>query len=79
MAMMITAINDVAVCNTLLLTNNILPHKTHLKLKGMILNKGAKNVYFASTHVAPTLVNFYTYVELNKDTVVGCPCGKDDV
>jgi hypothetical protein len=29
--------------------------------------------------VAPTLVNFYTYVELNKDTVVGCPCGKDDV
>ncbi len=79
MVMMIMAINDVTMCNTLLLTNNILPHKTRLKLKGMILKKGAKNVFFASTHGAPTLVNFYADVELNKDIIVGCPHGKDDV
>ncbi len=35
----------------------------------MIINKGAKNIFFASTHDAPTLVDFYIYVELNKNTM----------
>jgi hypothetical protein len=51
-----------------LLTNNILSHKTCLKPKGGILDKGAK------THGSPTLVDFHTYVELNKDTIVESPC-----
>jgi hypothetical protein len=46
------------------------------KTKGKILNKGAKKHFFASTHGAPTLVDFYIYVELNKDTIVECPFGK---
>jgi hypothetical protein len=57
----------------LLLTNNILPHKTCLKLGSKILNKGAK-MFFASTHGAPTLVDFFIYLELNKDIIVKCPC-----
>jgi hypothetical protein len=28
---------------------------------------------FTSTHGARTLVDLYTYVELNKDTIVECP------
>jgi len=39
---MTTTTNDMAVQNMLLLTNNILPHKTSLKSGGMILNKVAK-------------------------------------
>jgi len=35
----------------------------------MIINKGVKNIFFASTHGAPTLIHFYTYVELNKDNM----------
>jgi hypothetical protein len=27
----------------------------------------------ASTHDAPTLVEFYTYVELSKNTIIECP------
>jgi hypothetical protein len=37
--------------------------------RGKILNKGAK-FFFASTHGTKTLVDFYTYVELNKDIIV---------
>jgi len=55
------AMNDMAMQNMLLLIDNILPHKTCLKPRGRILNKGAKK-QFASTHGAPTLVDFYTYV-----------------
>jgi len=40
-----TTMNDVAMQNMLLLTNNILPHKTCLKLRGRILNKGAKRIF----------------------------------
>jgi hypothetical protein len=43
--------------------------------RGRILNESA-NFFVASTHIAPTLVDFYTYFELNKDTIVECPCGK---
>ncbi len=67
------ATNDVAVQNMFLLTNNILPHKTCLKLGSKILDKSAK-LFFASTHGAPTLVDFFTYLELNKDIIVECPC-----
>jgi hypothetical protein len=56
-----------------LLTNNILPYKTCLRPRGRILYKGAKNILFTSTHGTPTLVDFYTYVELNKDTIIECP------
>jgi hypothetical protein len=76
MAKMTMAMNDVAVQNMFMLTNNILPHRTCLKPRGKILNKGAKNFFFASTHGAPTLVDFCTYVELNKDIIAKCPCGK---
>jgi len=69
--------NDMAVQNMIMLTNNILPHKTCLKSRGMILNKGAKKI--SSTHGALTLVDFYTYVELNKNIIVECPCGNDDM
>jgi hypothetical protein len=41
----------------------------------MIFNKTI-NYFFASTHGTPTLVDFYTYVELNKDTIIKCPFGK---
>jgi hypothetical protein len=56
----------------LLLTDNILPHKTCLKLRGKSFSKGA-NFFFASTHGAPTLVVFYIYVQLNKNTIIECP------
>jgi hypothetical protein len=36
------AMNDVAVQNMLILIANILPHKTCLKPRGKIVNKGAK-------------------------------------
>ncbi len=58
----------------LLLTNMIMPHKTCLKLRGRILYKGVKNIFFVSTNSTPTLVDFYTYFELNKNTIVECPC-----
>ncbi len=45
------------------------------EIRGMIFNKGAK-FFLASTHDAPMLVEIYTYVELNKDIIVKCPCGK---
>ncbi len=70
---MTTTTNDVAVQNMLLLTDNILPHKTCLKLGGMILNKGANFYFFASTHGTPTLVDLYIYVELDKNTIIVCP------
>jgi hypothetical protein len=57
----------------LLLTNNILPHKICLKPRGRILYKGVKDFFFASTHGTPSLVDLYTYVKLNKDTIVECP------
>jgi hypothetical protein len=44
--------------------------------KGMILKKGAKAHFLASTHGEPTLVDFYTYVELYKDVIIECPCDK---
>jgi hypothetical protein len=47
--------------------------------KGMILNKATNLFFFAWTHGAPTLVDFYTYVELNKDTIIKCPHGSDDM
>jgi hypothetical protein len=72
MARMTTATSDVVVQNMLLLTDNILPHKTCLKPRGMTLDKGGKKK-IASTHGAPTLVDFYTYVELNKNTIIECP------
>jgi hypothetical protein len=56
----------------LLLIDNILPHKTHLKPGGKNFNKGAKKK-IVSTHGALTLVDFYIYVELNKDIIVKCP------
>ncbi len=65
--------------NMLLLIDNILPHKTCLKLRGMIINKCANFILFISTHGAPTLVYFCINVWLNKDIVVGCPCGSDDM
>jgi hypothetical protein len=46
-----------------------------LKPGGKVLNKGAKNK-FASTHGAPTLVDFYIHVDLKKNTIVKCPLGK---
>ncbi len=46
------------------------------KTKGKILNKGAKKHFFASTHGGPTLVDFYTFVKLNKYTIVKCPRDK---
>ncbi len=61
MTRMTTATDDMAMQNMLLLIDNILPHKTCLKPRGRILNKGAKK-QFASTHGAPTLVDFYIYV-----------------
>jgi hypothetical protein len=72
-ARMTIAMNDMVVQNMLLLTYNILPHKTCLKLGGMIHNKGAKKK-IASTHGAPTLIDFYTHVKLNKDITIECPC-----
>ncbi len=66
--------NDAAMQNMLLLTNTIMPHKTRSKLGGRILYKGIKNIFFVSTNGTPTLVDFYTYVELNEDTIVKCPC-----
>jgi hypothetical protein len=33
----------------------------------------------SSTHGALTLVDFYTYVELNKNIIVECPRGSDDM
>jgi hypothetical protein len=57
MAKMTTATNDMAMQNMFMLTNNILPHKTCMKLGGKILNKGAKKS-FTSIHGAPTLVDF---------------------
>ncbi len=74
MARMTTTMNDVAMQNMFLLTNNILPHtlvkkwgfynsdRTCMKPWGKILNKGAKNFFFVSIHGAPTLVDFCTYV-----------------
>jgi hypothetical protein len=50
-----------------------MPQKTCLKLGCRIFHKGVKNIFFASTHGTPTLVDFYTYVELNKYTIVKCP------
>ncbi len=47
------ATNDVVMHNMFLLIDNILPHKTCLKARGRIFNKGAKNIFFASTHGAP--------------------------
>jgi hypothetical protein len=41
---------------------------------GRILNEGAKFIYFTSTHGAQTLVDFNTYVELNKSNIIECPC-----
>jgi phosphoribosylpyrophosphate synthetase len=79
MAKMTTTTNDVAMQNMLLLIDNIMPHRTCLKPRDMIFNKGAKSFFFASTHGALTLVNFCTYVELNKNIVIGCPCGSDDI
>ncbi len=58
--MMTTTINDVVVHNTLLLTNNILPHKTCLKLKGMILNKGAN--FFCCFNTWGTNLNKFLYL-----------------
>jgi hypothetical protein len=66
MARMATAMNDVVMQNMLLSTYNILPHKTCSKLGDRILNRGAKNIFSSSTHGAPTLVDFYINVELNK-------------
>jgi hypothetical protein len=64
---MTIATNDVAVQNMFLLIDNILPHKTCMKLGGKILNKDDTNVFLISTHGAPTLVDFYIYVKLNKN------------
>ncbi len=71
-ARMTTATNDVVVQNMLLLTNNILRHKTCLKPRGMILDKGGPKK-IASTHGAPTLEDFYTYVELKKNIILEFP------
>jgi hypothetical protein len=38
-----------------------------MKLGGKILNKDDTNVFLISTHGAPTLVDFYIYVKLNKN------------
>jgi hypothetical protein len=46
------------------------------KTKGKILNKVSISFIFVSTHGTPTLEDFFTYVELSKDTIVECPCGK---
>jgi hypothetical protein len=74
MAKMATTTNDMVVYNMLMLIDNNLPHKTCMKLGGRIFDKGAKNFFFASTHGAPTLVDFYIYVEFNKNIIVECPC-----
>jgi len=44
--------------------------------RGMILKIKVPHFFLALTHGAPTLVNIYTYVELNKYVIVECPCGK---
>jgi hypothetical protein len=46
MAKMTMTMNDVAVQSMFLLIDNILPHKTSLKLGGRILNKGPKKKLF---------------------------------
>ncbi len=69
-----TATNDMVVQNMLMLIDNILPHKTCMKPGGRIFDKGAKNVFFASTYGPPTLVDFYIYVELNKNIIIECAC-----
>jgi len=73
------ATNDVAMQNTFMLINNILPHKTCWKLGGKILNKCANFFKKNSTHGAPTLVDFCTNNWLKKNIIVRCPCGSDDV
>jgi hypothetical protein len=45
-----------------------------MKPGGRIFDKGAKNVFFASTYGPPTLVDFYIYVELNKNIIIECAC-----
>ncbi len=54
---MTMTMNDAAMQNMLLVIDNILPHKTSLKVRGKIFNKGAKKIIF-STHGAPNLVRF---------------------
>jgi len=76
-AKMTMTMNDVAVQSMLLLIDNILPDKTCLKLGGRILNKGAKKINCFNTW--RTLLNFYIYIELNKDTIVRFPHGNDDM
>jgi hypothetical protein len=49
---MTMATYDVAMQNMLLLTYNILPHKTCLKLRGKIFNKGANFYLFLLQHMA---------------------------
>jgi hypothetical protein len=73
---MTMTINDMVVQNMLLLIDNILPHKTCLKPKARFLIKFPFLFIFVSTHGTPTLEDFSTYVELSKDTIVECPCGK---
>jgi hypothetical protein len=46
------ATNDMAMQNMLLFTNNILSHKTCLKLRGRIINKGANLLVFLFQHMA---------------------------
>jgi hypothetical protein len=71
---MIMAMNDVTMQNMFLLTNNILAHKRCVKAKAWFLIE--LFFFFLSTHGTLTLVNLYTYVELNKDTIVECSCDK---
>jgi hypothetical protein len=46
------ATNDMAMQNMHLLIDNILPHKTCLKLRGKIFSKGANFLFFLLQHMA---------------------------
>jgi hypothetical protein len=61
MTRMIMDTNDMVIQNMLLLIDNVMQHMTCMKPKGKIFNKCAK-CFFASTHGAPTLVDFCTKV-----------------
>jgi hypothetical protein len=51
MAKMTTTTNDVAMQNMFLLIDNIVPHRTYLKPRGMILNESANFYLFLLQHM----------------------------
>jgi hypothetical protein len=59
--MRITATNDMVVQNMLLLIDNIMPHKTCLKLGSRILSKGAK-FYFCFNTWRTNLGRFFIFI-----------------